>query len=88
MAEKTGPTRLGRLVVFIFVLGLLAAAVYFVKDLVAPGGRSQGDSDLDVFRSQVGTYEVTLSKRVDGTVTNLTSPQTFQVKPLRELALK
>ena len=57
MAEKVGPTRLGKLVVILLVLGLLAAAAYFFRDLVAPGGRTQGDVDLDRFRDEVGKYE-------------------------------
>ena len=54
MAEKTGPTRLGKLVVLIFVLALLVAAGYFFKDLIAPSGQGQGDVDLAAFRDEVG----------------------------------
>jgi ABC-type nitrate/sulfonate/bicarbonate transport system substrate-binding protein len=57
MAEKTGPNRLGKLVIFLFVVALLVVAGYFFKDLVAPGGRDQGDVDLGAFRDQVGTFE-------------------------------
>ncbi|MCH9650443.1 MAG: OmpA family protein [Deltaproteobacteria bacterium] len=57
MSEKVGPTGLGKIVVFLFILGLLAAAGYFFKDLIAPGGQGQGDVDLDKFKDQVGKYE-------------------------------
>lgn len=44
--EKVGPTKLGKLVVFLFILALLAGAVYYFRDLVAPSGGKQGDVDL------------------------------------------
>jgi len=52
MSEKVGPTGLGKLVVILFILGLLAVAGYFFKDLIAPEGARQGDVDLDKFRNQ------------------------------------
>jgi len=52
MAEKVGPTGLGKLVVFIFIIGLLAVAGFFFKDLIAPEGARQGDVNLDEFRQQ------------------------------------
>lgn len=58
MADKVGPTRLGKFVVFVFVLVLLGAAAYFFRDLIAPAGKSgSGQIDLDKFRDQVGKYE-------------------------------
>ncbi|MEM1201759.1 MAG: phosphate ABC transporter substrate-binding/OmpA family protein [Acidobacteriota bacterium] len=50
MAEKVGPTKLGKLVIVLFVFALLAAAGYFFKDLVAPEGAKTGDVNLDEFR--------------------------------------
>lgn len=52
MSEKVGPTGLGKLVIILFILGLLAVAGYFFKDLIAPEGARQGDVDLDKFRQQ------------------------------------
>lgn len=57
MAENVGPTKLGKVVVILFILGLLGAAVYFFKDLIAPEGRQQGTIDLDAFRDQQGKVE-------------------------------
>jgi NitT/TauT family transport system substrate-binding protein len=58
MADKVGPTRLGKFVVFLFVIALLGAAAYFFRDLIAPSGRDgSGQIDLDKFRDQVGKYE-------------------------------
>ena len=57
MADKPGPTRLGRIVIVLFVFGLLAAAAYFFKDVIAPGGTGPGDVDLDRFRDEVGQFE-------------------------------
>jgi NitT/TauT family transport system substrate-binding protein len=57
MAESVGPTRLGKLVIVLVILGLLGAAVYFFRDLLAPEGRRQGTIDLDSFRDQVGKFE-------------------------------
>jgi len=57
MAEKAGPTALGKIVIIIFVLALLAGAAYYFRDLVAPGVRDQGDIDIDKFKQQQGKYE-------------------------------
>ncbi|MDX1501749.1 MAG: phosphate ABC transporter substrate-binding/OmpA family protein [Thermoanaerobaculia bacterium] len=57
MADKPGPTKLGKLVIFLVIVALLAAAVYFFRDLIAPAGRGEGDVDLARFRDEVGTFE-------------------------------
>ena len=57
MSENVGPTKLGKLVIFLFIVGLLVAAGYFFKDLIAPQGAGQGDVDLDAFQQQAGKYE-------------------------------
>lgn len=57
MSENVGPTKLGKLVVFLFIIGLLVAAGYFFKDLLAPEGAGQGDIDLDAYQQQSGKYE-------------------------------
>lgn len=51
MAEKTGPTALGKIVIALFVVALLVGAVYYFRDLIAPsGGGDAGEVDLDAFR--------------------------------------
>jgi len=57
MADKVGPTALGKTVIFLFVIALLAGAVYYFKDFIAPGGKGQGDIDIDAFKAQQGKYE-------------------------------
>ena len=48
---KVGPTVLGKLVLFVFVLACVAGAAYYFRDLLAPGGRDRGKQvDLDEFR--------------------------------------
>jgi ABC-type nitrate/sulfonate/bicarbonate transport system substrate-binding protein len=45
---KVGPTALGKLVLFLFVLACIAGAAYYFRDLLAPGGRGGGQQvDLD-----------------------------------------
>lgn len=52
MAENVGPTRLGRVVIALFVLALLAGAAYYFRDLVAPSGGGDRQVDLDAFKDQ------------------------------------
>ena len=51
-------------------------------------GLESSELDISGMMASPGTYMVTLSKRVDGVVTALSSPRTFEVVPLREGALK
>jgi NitT/TauT family transport system substrate-binding protein len=57
MAERVGPTALGKFVIFIFIVVLVAAGVYFFKDFIAPSGEQTGDIDIDQFKQQQGKYE-------------------------------
>jgi len=50
MAESVGPTKLGKVIIFVFILALIAFAVYYFKDIIAPGQRGPGDVDLDQYR--------------------------------------
>jgi ABC-type nitrate/sulfonate/bicarbonate transport system substrate-binding protein len=52
MADTGGPTTLGKIVIFLFVLALAGAGIYFLWDVVAPAGREAGtgEVDLDEFR--------------------------------------
>ena len=52
MADSVGPTKLGKIVMFLFIVALLAVGGYFFKDLLAPEGKKAGDVDLDAFRDQ------------------------------------
>src|SRR5512147_2197465 len=47
---KVGPTALGKLVLFVFVLACIAGAAYYFRDLLAPGGRHGGQVSLDEFK--------------------------------------
>ncbi len=64
MAQKAGPTALGKIVIFLFVIGLLAAAAYFFRDLIVPAGKQAGDVDLAKFQNQVGTIEAPDAKGI------------------------
>ncbi len=57
MADNVGPTKLGKIIIVLFVLALLAGAAYFLRDLLAPGGGQTGDIDLDAFRQLQGKFE-------------------------------
>ena len=52
MAEATGPTKLGKFVLFLFILGLLGGAAFYFRDMLAPSGEdgSGVQVDLDEFR--------------------------------------
>ena len=51
---KVGPTALGKIVLVLIVLGLIAGAGYFFKDLIAPQEKKQGDIDLSKFQQAGG----------------------------------
>lgn len=53
MAENVGPTRLGKIVIVLFIVALVAGAAYWFRDLVLPSGREQGDVDLDALRTKI-----------------------------------
>jgi NitT/TauT family transport system substrate-binding protein len=51
MAEKTGPTALGKIVIVLFVVALVGAAAYYFRNVLAPSGQDDaGNVDLDAFR--------------------------------------
>jgi len=51
------------------------------------GNSGRGRRNRGGFMASTGTYTVTLSKKVDGVITELVAPQTFEVVPLRKGAL-
>lgn len=53
MADNVGPTRLGKIVLVLFIVALIAGAAYYFRDLVMPSGRQQGDVDLDALRTKI-----------------------------------
>ena len=53
MADQVGPTKLGRVVLVLFVLLLVAGAAYYFRDMLAPSGRDTGEVDLDALRGKV-----------------------------------
>ena len=54
MANEVGPTKLGKLVIGIVVVALIAGAFYFFRDLLLPSGDGPGEVDIDAFREQQG----------------------------------
>ena len=52
-SEQVGPTALGRVVIILFIIALLAGAAYFFKDVIFPSGQQVGDVDLDSFQQNV-----------------------------------
>ena len=48
--EKVGPTKLGKLVVFLFILALIGGAIYYFRDLIAPSGGKPGGINLSQFK--------------------------------------
>jgi NitT/TauT family transport system substrate-binding protein len=48
--DKVGPTKLGKLVIFLFILALLAGAAYYFRDLIAPSGAKIAGIDLSKFK--------------------------------------
>jgi NitT/TauT family transport system substrate-binding protein len=64
MADKAGPTALGKVVIVLFVIALLGGAGYFFKDVLLPGGAGPGDVDLDRFRDQQGGVEAPDTKGI------------------------
>jgi len=60
MAEKkVGPTALGKIVIALFILALVAGAVWFGKDLIFPSASGPGDVDLDAFQQGVEAMDPT-----------------------------
>lgn len=58
MAEqKVGPTPLGKFVIFLFIIGCLAAAGYYFKDTIFPSKSATKDVDMDSFKKQQGGAE-------------------------------
>ncbi len=52
MSQATGPTKLGKLVLFLFILALIGGAVYYFRDAIAPSGEdgTSATVDLDEFK--------------------------------------
>lgn len=57
MAERVGPTKLGKAIIILFVIVLAGIAAFYFRGTLFPGGQGQGDIDLDKFQNQVGKYE-------------------------------
>ena len=48
---KVGPTALGKLVLFVFVLACIGGAAYYFRNLIAPSGRdATGPVNMDEFK--------------------------------------
>jgi ABC-type nitrate/sulfonate/bicarbonate transport system substrate-binding protein/outer membrane protein OmpA-like peptidoglycan-associated protein len=57
MTEKVGPSALGKIVIFLFIVTLVGGAAYFFRDLLLPAGEKQGQVDIDEFQQQQGGVE-------------------------------
>ncbi len=65
MADKVGPTGLGRLVIVLFILALIAGAIYFFRDALLPAGKEgQSEIDLDAYKDQAGKVEAPDTKGI------------------------
>ncbi len=51
--DSVGPTKIGKLAIFIFILALLAGAAYYFRDLLAPSGAKSGTIDFGKFKDEV-----------------------------------
>ncbi len=51
--DSVGPTKIGKIAIFLFILALLAGAAFYFRDLVAPSGATGGDIDLAKFKDKV-----------------------------------
>lgn len=61
---------------------------YASTGVVTLGSKTAADQHPSALMAAPGSYTVTLSKEVDGVVTDLSAPSAFQVKRLHEGALK
>ena len=50
MSDSVGPTALGKVVIFLLIVILLGGAVYYFRDIIAPGRQDQGQVDLNKFQ--------------------------------------
>ena len=77
--QKVGPTVLGKLVLIIFVLGCLAGAAYYFRDVILPkGGGGTKTVDLDAYRQQQGKVEAPDTK-------GITTVNEYTYKPAEKL---
>jgi NitT/TauT family transport system substrate-binding protein len=59
MADKVGPTALGKVMMFLFIILCLAGAGYFFWDTLFPTKDKVSTVDMDAFRKQQGGAEAT-----------------------------
>lgn len=64
--QKVGMTALGKIVVFLFIIGCIGGAVYYFRDLIAPsgGGDKPKQVDINQFQSQQGKVEAPDTKGI------------------------
>ncbi len=81
--EKVGTTGLGKLVLVLFILALVAGAVYFFRDAILPAGKEgPGDVDLDAFKDQAGKFEAPDTKGIT-TVNEYTYVPSEKLPPVK-----
>jgi len=81
--EKVGPTILGKVVLVLFIVGCIAGAAYYFRDILAPGSKSGGKTvDLGAFQSQQGKVEAPDTKGIT-TVNEYTYQPAEKLPPVK-----
>jgi NitT/TauT family transport system substrate-binding protein len=63
--QKVGPTALGKVVLVLFILGCIAGAAYYFRDLLAPKGAGGPKTiDFNALKQQVGRVEAPDTKGI------------------------
>jgi len=63
--QKVGPTALGKIVLFLFIIACIGGAAYYFRDYLAPGGHGQQKAvDLNAFKAQQGKVEAPDTKGI------------------------
>ncbi|HPC84558.1 MAG TPA: phosphate ABC transporter substrate-binding/OmpA family protein [Thermoanaerobaculaceae bacterium] len=65
MEQKVGMTPLGKIVVFLFIIGCIGGALYYFRDFIAPGGDDKPRKvDMGQFQAQQGKVEAPDTKGI------------------------
>jgi NitT/TauT family transport system substrate-binding protein len=62
--QKVGPTILGKLVLFLFILACIGGAVYYFRGVIFPGEKTGQTINLDEFKAQQGKVEAPDTKGI------------------------
>ena len=81
--QSGGLTTLGKVAVAVFVLALIGAGVYFLRDTLFPAGETTGDIDLDAAQDVLGTTPEGAVEAMD--LTGITTVQEYAYVPRERL---